>query len=153
MSKQISKSKILMSFNQTGQKVSKLRACLKRYLKSKRTTPKQTRYYRMNYWEGDKYFGIDCKSLVIKASSPLKAIYKVRDYLNEHAKYPKPFDAFDDDYFNDIVADYEDITDPEDIESVFRSEHVDEIIQELVNLEFNNNSLWLEECEAPQLVK
>jgi hypothetical protein len=139
-----------MSFNQTGQKVSKLRACLKRYL---RTYPKQTRYYRIKYWESDMYFGIDCRSLVIKASSPLKAIYKVRDYLNEHAKYPKPFDAFDDDYFNDIVADYEDITDPEDIESVFRSEHIDEIIQELVKIEFNNTSLWLEECDAPILIK
>ena len=152
MSKQISKSskKAPMSFNQTGQKVSKLRQCLKTYL---RTYPKQTRYYRMKYWEGDVYFGIDYRSLVIKASSPLKAIYKLRDYFNEHAKYPKPFDAFDDDYFNDIVADYEDITDPEDIESVFRSEHIDEIINELVKIEFNNRSLWLEECDAPILIK
>jgi hypothetical protein len=106
----------------------------------------------MSYWEGGKYFGIDCRSLVIKASSPLKAIYKVRSYLNEHAKYPKPFDAFDDDYFNDIVADYKDITDPEDIESVFRSEHIDEIILELVKIEFNNSSLCLEECEGLQVL-
>jgi len=144
--------KPLMSFNQTGQEVSKLRACLKRYLKSKRTLPKVSRYYRIKYHGGEEYFGIKCSSLLIKASSPLKAIFKLRDYLNEHAKYPKPFDAFDDDYFNDIVADYKGIKDPEDIESVFKSKYIDKIMDELVQTEFNNSSMWLEEYQAPELL-
>jgi hypothetical protein len=135
----------VMTFNETGRKVSRVRKYMLKYLEKSKAD--KVKAYKVKYWEGNQYFGINCDSLVISASSRLEAMIKLRDYFNEHAKYPRPFDAFEDDIFNDIVCEYEDIEDPQDPKSIFASEHIDDIIKEFVECEFNNTSLWLEECE------
>ena len=146
-------SKKLMSFNQTGQEVSKMRSCILQYLEKKENQCSDVKYYRIKYWQSSNtYCGIKYSQLVISATSRLEAIFKFKDYFNEHAKSKLPFDSFIDDSFNDIVCEYDDITNPEDYESVFKSKHITEIIDKFVEGEFNNDSLWLEECDAPDAV-
>lgn len=136
--------KTLTSFNETGKEVSKIRKYMLKYLNKNKCSV--VKYYKMKYSQGNEYFGIKYDSLVISATSRLEAIFKLFDYFNEHAKYPIPFDAFEDDIFNDIVSEYSDIEDQQDARSVFKSSHITEIIDEFVDISFNNKSLWLEEC-------
>ena len=140
-------SKKLMSFNQTGQEVSKMRSCILQYLEKKENQCSDIKYYRMKYCQSSNtYCGINYSQLVISATSRLEAIFKFKDYFNEHAKNSIPFDFFIDDCFNDIACEY--ITNPEDYESVFKSKHITQIIDKFVEGEFDNDSLWFEECNA-----
>jgi hypothetical protein len=142
-------SKRLMSFNETGRETSKMRSCILQYLENKECQSSDVKYYRMKHWESKSHYGIKYEQLVISATSRLQAIFKFKEYFNEHCKCPVPFDHFIDDSLDDIVSGYDDITNPEDPESVFKSKNIKEIIDKFVEGEFNNDSLWLEECDAP----
>jgi len=111
--------------------------------KSKQSKVKK--HYRMKYYDGDVYMSIKYDSLLIEATSRLEAIVKLKDYFNEHGKCPYAFDAFEDESLNDIVCEYQDI-DSEDVESIFNSKHITEIIERYVESQFNDDTLWLVEC-------
>jgi hypothetical protein len=98
--------------------------------------------YRIKYSNEDD-LGITFDSLVIEATSRLDAIIKLKEYLNEHEMYPYTLSCFQDDCFNDILYDYDDI-DAQDMESIFENKNIGEIIDKFVNLQFNNKSFWLE---------
>jgi hypothetical protein len=83
-------------------------------------------------------------SMVFEVTHPLEAVIKLREYLNKHEKYPYTLSAFQDDCFNDILYDYDDI-DAHDIESIFKNRSIDEIIARFVDVQFTNDSLWLEQ--------
>jgi hypothetical protein len=148
----MSRQEVKNSFDETGKEVSPLRKAMILYLKNS-GEPKVKKYYRMKYFDGDTYFGIKYESLVIEANSRLEAIIVLKDHFNRYAKSPKPFDFYEEDMsFIDIVCEYPDIN-CYDIDDIFSSSHIKDIMDKYVKGEFNNDSLWLEECERPKHLK
>lgn len=136
-----------ISFNESGQEVSPIRNALIFFLK-KNVKPKVEKLYRMKYWQEENYFNIKYDSLVFKATSQLEAIIKFKDYLNENLRSPVVSDAYADNLLSDIVhGSYEDIEDEDDVDSIFASKDIGEIMEMYRQNIFDNDSLWLEECD------
>jgi hypothetical protein len=148
MSKQVVKK----SFNETRRPVSDLRKCMIDYLRESKEE-KIRKVYKMGYWSKKSYFGIKCDSFVIEATSRLEAIIILKDYLNEHAREVNPSDSFNDGCFDDIVCEYDDIKEEDGVVAVFKSRHIEEIMKTYIDGEFENDSLWLEEYQAPKVLK
>jgi hypothetical protein len=112
------------------------------YLQSQNQSQTKTSY-RVRYSnEEDLEFTFD--NVVIQATCRLEAVIKLKEFLTVNEKYPYTLSAFQDDCFNDILYDYDDI-DAHDIESIFKNRNIDEIIARFVDVQFTNDSLWLEQ--------
>jgi hypothetical protein len=148
----MSKQEVKNSFDETGKDVSPIRKAMILYSKGSRE-PKVKKYYRMKYFDGDSYYGIKYESLVIEANSRLDAIIVLKDHFNRYAKSVNPCDFYDDDLcFIDIVCEYPDIN-CYDVDDIFSSNQIKEIMNKYVESQFNNESLWLEECDYPNHLK
>ena len=135
-----------MTFNETGKEVSPLRNALLLFIK-KIKEPKVEKLYRMKYWQEEKYFNIKYDDLVFKATSEFEAIVKFKDYLNENLRSPIVSDAYGDDLLSDIVHGAYDDIDEDDVDSIFASKHIGDIMEMYRENIFDNDSLWLEECD------
>jgi hypothetical protein len=142
------------SFNETGKEVSMIRKGMINYLKENNKEEQVKKFYRMKYFDGDTYFNIKYDSLVIEATSRLEAIIILKDYFNSNVKTIDPFDSFEDESFIDILSDY-DIYDIDDqnYDKIFKSQHVHSLFFDYIELQFENDSLWLVECEALEVLK
>jgi hypothetical protein len=152
------KEEVIKSFNETGAQVSPFRKCMIDYCRENTVRkgdiyycrsskePRVNKLYKMKYFDDDLYFGIMYDSLIIQASSRLEAIIILKDYFNKNIKTFYPFDAFRDDNFIDIVSEY---IDTDDEQEIFKSDHIDEIMDKYIEHEFENDSLWLIEYNHP----
>ena len=149
-----------MTFNQSGKTTFPLRKHLidwyykKVKLPSKQDdTKKNLKIFKLKYFDGDWYFNILVESIIIQADSRLAAIIILRDYLNEHLRTPACFDTFEDEIFMDIASQYVKWEESADLcESIFKSEHIDNIMDKYIQGEFENDSLWLIEIENCEIL-
>ena len=141
------KTKVNKSFLETGKEVSQIRQGMVDYCK-KSKEPQVKKMYKMNYFDGDTYFGLKYDSFVIEANSKLEAIIKFKDYFNSNLKVSHPFDHFKDDTLIDIASQYGDENDDE----IFKSKDIDKIMEEYIENAFSNDSLWFVEYDAPKVI-
>ena len=141
------KREIKVSFMETGNKVSSNRQGMIDYCRQSKE-PKVKKLYKMGYFDGDTYFDIDYNSFVIEANSRLEAIIILKDYFNINVKTSYPFDSFEDETLDDIASDYG----VENDGDIFKSKDIDKIMEKYIDCEFENDTLWLEEYNAPTQV-
>ena len=121
------------------------------YLRENKQGEQVKKFYRMKYFDGDTYFNIKYDSLVIEATSRLEAIIILKDYFNSNLKTTHPFDSFEDESFIDILSEY-DIND-QNYDEIFKSQHVHSLFFHYIKIQFENDTLWLVECEALEVLK
>jgi hypothetical protein len=149
-----------ITFNESGKTTFPLREHLidwyykKVKLPSKQdNTKKNLKFFKFKYFGGDWYFNILVESIIIQADSRLAAIIILRDYFNEHLRTPACFDTFEDDMFIDIASQYVEWDESADLcLFIFKSEHIDSIMDKYIENEFDNDSLWLIEIENCDLL-
>lgn len=89
---------------------------------------------------------IDFSQLVIRSRTRLGAVIKLRKCINKHERYPNILSSYQDDCFKDILINYDDIQ-PLDVNSIFEHKNIKNIISKFVEVQFDNESLWLEESD------
>lgn len=144
----MTENKVKISFDDTGKGVSPMRKAMVLFLKKTMRDcgkAKVKKFYKIRYCYGDLYFSINLNSLVIETTSRLEAIILMNDYMNRYAKCSEPHDFYEDQSFIDIVCEYVEIN-CYDVDDIFESKYIGEIMDKYIETQFSNDTLWLEEC-------
>ena len=135
-------------------KPSLVREALVKY--SKEHCDNYEEYYVVKYYTGSNYFGLDLNSILICAKSRLEAIIIWHDYLSDHLFSKYISDYHEPEIFNDTVSSNISKIRPEtkhytkdQVKMIFEHKKIDSIIEDYVDTEFDNDSLWLEKCSPP----
>jgi hypothetical protein len=137
----------MLEFNDKNSDTNELRQKLVEYYMSH---PKGNFVlYYPKYFTNNLYYNLDSNNIQIKADTKLSCIIIFYDYLNTNLLLKDSLNAYDNDFFFEVIAHLIDL--PKDwnysminISDIFNREDIDIIIDCYVKEAFENDTLWFE---------